>query len=495
MIQFCSFLILLFYTLTTGLWGFDWFTNQAKPHRPNVVYIFADDLGYAELGAYGQKKIRTPHLDLLAKEGIKFTNYYTGTPVCAPSRCQLMTGLHAGHSYIRGNFELGGFPDSTERGQMPLPENTLTLGKIFQEAGYKTACIGKWGLGMGYSSGSPNKQGFDYFYGYYDQKQSHNYYPTHLWENGQWDTLQNPVMDVHRRLNAETATEADFAYFKGKDFAIDKMAEKALNFIRQNKEKPFFLYLPFTIPHVSLQAPDAAVAEYKGQFEETPYYGQNGYASTPYPRATYAAMITYMDKKIGEVMALLKEQGLDENTLVIFTSDNGTTFNGGVDAAFFESVGAFRGLKMDVYEGGIRMPMLARWPGKIAPGSVTDHVGAHYDVLATMVDLLQKKPVPGDGISFLPTLLGRKNQKKHEFLYWEYPEKGGQVAVRLGKWKGVKVDMKKNQQAAWELYDLEKDASETANLAAQHPEIINRMDQIVQTEHRPSHVSAWEFVR
>jgi arylsulfatase A-like enzyme len=244
-----------------------------------------------------------------------------------------------------------------------------------------------------------------------------------------------------------------------------------------------------------LQAPDAAVDEYRGQFPETPYYGQQSYASTPYPRATYAAMITYMDKKVGEVTALLKELGLDENTLVIFTSDNGTTFNGGVDAKFFESVGPYRGLKMDVYEGGIRMPMVARWPDKIKPGSVTNHVAVHYDVLATLSELVKAPAVQSDGISFLPTLLGKaKRQKKHEYIYWEYPEKGGQLAIRMGKWKGVKVEMKKNKSARWELYDLTADESETTDLATQYPAIVARFDQIVKKEHQPSHVPAWEFV-
>ena len=463
--------------------------------KPNIIYIYADDLGYAELGCYGQKKIKTPNIDRIAKEGILFTDYYTSTPVCAPSRCQLLTGKHAGHSYIRGNYELGGFADSTERGQMPLPAGTVTVGTLLQKEGYTTGAIGKWGLGMGYSSGSPNKQGFDYFYGYYDQKQAHNYYPTHLWENEKWDTLNNPVINVHKRLDPKTATKADFDYYKGNDYAIDKMGEKALAFVRDNKDRPFFLYLPFTVPHVSLQAPDAAVAEYLGRFPETPYYGGQSYASTPYPLSTYAAMITHMDRKVGDVMALLKELGIDDNTLVIFTSDNGTTFNGGVDAEFFNSVGPYRGLKMDVYEGGIRMPMVARWPGRITPGSVTDHLGAHYDVLATLLDVARAKPVPSDGISFLPALLGQKDQqKKHEYLYWEYAEKGGQLAIRLGKWKGVKVDMKKNKNAKWELYDLQKDESETTDLAAQHPELVARFDKIVKKEHQPSHVADWEFV-
>ncbi|HEV7347329.1 arylsulfatase [Telluribacter sp.] len=482
-------ILLLLFSFTTT------FLRAQQAGKPNIIFIFADDLGYAELGCYGQKKIRTPNIDRIAREGIRFTDYYTSTPVCAPSRCQLLTGTHGGHSYIRGNYELGGFADSLERGQMPLPANTVTVGTLLQKAGYKTACIGKWGLGMGYSTGDPNKQGFDYFYGYYDQKQAHNYYPTHLWENGKWDTLNNPVIDVHRRLDPQTATAGDFNYFRGKDYAINKMAEKAQRFIRENKNQPFFLYLPFTIPHVSLQAPEVAVKEYVGKFEEKPYYGQQNYASTPYPRATYAAMITYMDKKVGEVLTLVKELGLDENTIIIFTSDNGTTFNGGVDAKFFESVGPFRGLKMDMYEGGIRMPMVARWPGKIAPGQVTDHVAVHYDVMATLAELVNAGPVKTDGISFLPTLLGQAGrQRKHEYLYFEYPEKGGQLAIRFGKWKGVKVNMKKDKDARWELYDLEKDISETTDQAAFHPEIVLKFNQIVKKEHRPSHLPEWEFV-
>ncbi len=467
----------------------------AQKKQPNIIFIYADDLGYAELGCYGQTKIKTPHIDKIAKEGIRFTDYYTSAPVCAPSRCQLITGMHSGHSYIRGNYELGGFPDSTERGQLPLLPNTLTIGTELQKAGYKTGCIGKWGLGMGYSTGAPLKQGFDYFYGYYDQKQSHNYYPTHLWENGQWDTLHNPVIDVHRRLDPKTATQKDFDYFKGNDFAIDKMGEKALKFINDNKEQPFFLYLPFTIPHVSLQAPDSAVAAYRGKFPETPYFGGQGYASTPYPLATYAAMITYMDSKVGEIMKTLKDLGLDDNTIVFFTSDNGTTFNGGVDAKFFESVGGFRGLKMDVFEGGIRMPMVVRWPGKIKPQSETGLIAAHHDVLATLLELGSAKKVASDGISFLPTLLGKtKKQVSHDFLYWEFAEKGGQIAIRMGKWKGVKVDLIKHPKNPWQLYDLISDEGEQNDIGHKHPKILKQFDEFVKREHRPSHIEKWEFV-
>lgn len=476
--------------------GFSFVRTPPPTTRPNIIYIYADDMGYAELGCYGQKKIKTPHLDKLASEGIRFTQHYTSTPVCAPARCQLLTGKHAGHSYIRGNYELGGFPDSLEGGQMPLYPGAFTIGRMLQGVGYTTACIGKWGLGMANSSGSPNSQGFDYFYGYLDQKQAHNFYPTHLWENGKSVPLNNPVIDVHKKLTPETATDAAFAYYRGKDYAIDKMAQKALAFVKENKNRPFFLYLPFTTPHVSLQAPEEAVNEYVGQFEGKPYLGEKSYASTPYPRATYAAMITYMDKQVGALMQLLKDLKIDDNTIVMFSSDNGATFNGGVEAAYFRSVANLRGLKMDVYEGGIREPMIARWPQKIPANQVTDHVSVQYDVMATLADIAgYPKPIDTDGLSFLPTLLGQKTkQKQHAYLYWEYPEKGGQLAIRMGNWKGVKTEVRKNRKGPWELYDLSKDESETTNVAAQHPELIREFDEIVEREHVPSHIKEWEFV-
>jgi len=349
---------------------------------------------------------------------------------------------------------------------------------------------------MANTTGSPNLQGFDYFYGYLDQKQAHNYYPTHLWENGKIAPLNNPVINVHRRLIPETATEEAFAYFQGKDYAVDKMAEKALSFVRNHQEQPFFLYLPFTAPHVSLQAPQAAVKEYIGQFDDKPYLGQQSYASTPYPRATYAAMITHMDKQVGALMQLLKDLKIDDNTLVLFSSDNGATFDGGVEASYFKSVANLRGLKMDVYEGGIREPMLARWPKKIPAGKVTDHVSVQYDVMATLAELIgYQKPLATDGISFLPTLLGQKEkQRKHPFIYWEYPEKGGQLAIRMGNWKAVKTNVCKNRTGSWELYDMSKDESETTDVAAQHPDLLRQFDAIVQREHTPSHLKEWEFV-
>jgi arylsulfatase A len=386
-----------------------------KSKLPNIIYIYADDMGYAELGCYGQQKIKTPNLDRMAAEGMRFTQHYTGAPVCAPARCMLMTGKHGGHSYIRGNHELGGFPDSAERGQLPLRAAEFTVAELLKQNGYTTALTGKWGMGMNNTEGSPSKQGFDYYYGYLDQKQSHNFYPTHLWENDKWDSLHQPFINVHKRLDSTKATDSDFEYYKGKVYAGDKITEKALAFIEQQKSNPFFLYMPYTMPHVSLQAPDKYVSQYVGLFNEKPYYGQQGYASTKYPLSTYAAMITYLDEQVGIIMQRIKYLGLDENTIIMFSSDNGATFNGGVDAKFFNSVGGLRGLKMDVYEGGIRMPFIVRWSGKIKAGSTSHHISAQYDLFATVADLTKQKTENTDGLSFLPELLG-KNQKQHEYL-------------------------------------------------------------------------------
>ncbi len=481
-------------------WGTNSLSAQNKkvfdpPAMPNIVYIYADDLGWGELGCYGQQKIKTPHLDQMAAEGMRFTQHYSGTPVCAPARCMLMTGLHGGHAYIRGNHELGGFPDSAERGQMPLLKAEFTVAELLKQKGYVTGLVGKWGLGMNNTEGSPINQGFDYYYSYLDQKQAHNYYPTHLWENEKWDSLHQPFINVHRKLDPQTATDADFEYFKGKVYAPAKMTEKALGFLEENKKHPFFLYMPYTIPHASLQAPDEWVRQYIGLFEEKPYYGQQSYASTKYPLSTYAAMISFLDAQVGLVMEKIKLLGLDENTIILFSSDNGTTFNGGVDAKFFNSVAGLRGLKMDLYEGGIREPFIARWPGKIKPGTVSDLISAQFDFFATVADLTHQKVTGIDGISFLPELL-QKKQKKHKYLYFEYPEKGGQIAIRLGDWKGVKSNLKKNPAAPWELYHLQSDLGETKNLAKDHQQILKKLDAIVKKEHRDSKANepAWQFV-
>ncbi|TKC08960.1 arylsulfatase [Pedobacter frigoris] len=470
--------------------------SEVSAKKPNIIYIYADDMGYGETGPYGQKLIKTPNLDKMAREGMKFTQHYTSTPVCAPARCMLMTGKHGGHSYIRGNYEMGGFSDDKEGGQMPLPEGIFTIPAMLKSVGYTTGMSGKWGLGMHNSTGSPNKQGFDYAYGLLDQKQAHNFYPTHLWENGKWDTLSNHYFDSHKRLDSARATDEDFASFIGKDYAATKMTEKALKFIENNKKKPFFLYLPYTIPHVGLQVPSEELTQYIGKFPgEKPYYGQNGYNPSKYPLSTYAAMITYLDKQIGLVMEKVKALGLDDNTIIMFSSDNGATFNGGVQAKYFNSVAGLRGLKMDLFEGGIREPFIARWPGKIPANTSSDLISAQFDMMATFAAISGAKTNNTDGISLLPTLLGKPNmQRQREYLYFEYPEKGGQVAIRMGDWKGVRINVRKDINAPWMIFNLKTDMGETTDLAAQHPELIAKFNAIMKKEHQISHINEWEFL-
>jgi len=472
--------------------------ENSKQKLPNIIYIYADDLGYGEIEPYGQRKIRTPHLNKLSEEGMKFTDHYTSMPVCAPARCMLLTGKHAGHSYIRGNYEMGGFADSLEAGQMPLPEDIYTLPKMLKKAGYTTGMVGKWGLGMHNTTGSPLKQGFDFYVGILDQKQAHNFYPTHIWLNDEPLELNNPIINVHRQLDSTKVTDKDFDSYVGLEYAGDVMTKHVLAFIEDNRERSFFLYLPFPQPHVSLQAPQQYIDQYIGEFEnEKPYYGQQGYAPAKHPLSTYAAMITYLDAQVGKIMEKVAALGLDENTIIMFSSDNGTTFNGGVQSAFFNSVSGLRGLKMDVFEGGIRVPFIVRWPGKIKAASVTDLVSVQYDLMATLADLTNQNPRNTDGISFLPTLLGNNTaQKKHEYVYWEYPEKGGQVAIRMGKWKGVKIDIRRKtyEKSPWMLFDLEKDTNEVNNLANDYPELIQKFNEIVKKEHQPSHINDWEII-
>jgi arylsulfatase A len=442
---------------------------EERKKKPNIVYIMADDLGYAELGCYGQKKIRTPNIDKLAVEGMKFTHHYSGNPVCAPSRCALMTGLHTGHAQIRANKQVGGHEGwvlgSTIGGQWPIKADTVTVAKILKKAGYTTGAFGKWGLGRAGTTGDPNKQGFDHFYGYICQRQAHTYYPNHLWRDGKIEWLD--------------ANEDG----KEKVYSHDLIAQEALKFLRANKDKSFFLYVPFTIPHVALQVPEDSLAEYRGQWPDPPYTGDKGYFPHPNPRACYAAMITRMDKDVGRIMSLLKELSLDDNTLVIFTSDNGPTFNGGTDSAFFESAKPLRGLKASVYEGGIRVPYIARWSGRIKAGSLNDHISAFWDFLPTCCELIGVEPPKDiDGISMLPTLLGQnQRQKEHKYLYWELR---GQQAIRMGKWKSVRL--KPNRKI--ELYDLENDIAESKDLADEHPEIIAELAELFKTGRTESEV-------
>ena len=468
--------------------------NKTDSQPPNIIYILADDLGYGEIGAYGQEKIQTPNLDRLASGGMRFTQHYTGAPVCAPSRYMFLTGTHAGHSYIRGNYELGQFEDENEGGQMPIPETTPTLAKMLKKAGYQTALVGKWGLGMNGTSGSPLLQGFDYYYGYLDQKQAHNYYPTHLWENDEVAPLNNDYFLVHNRIEEGSEQDA-FDQFKGKDYAPDRMIDKALHFLDTTSvEKPFFLYYPSPIPHVSLQVPDSLIDHYRNQFDETPYYGDRGYAAHQYPRAAYAAMITHLDTEVGKIWEAVKSRGQEENTIILFTSDNGPTFAGGVDAEYFNSAAGFRGLKMDVYEGGIRIPFIAYWKGKIVPGSNSNLVSGHWDMFNTFAALSGQKQTSPDGVSLLPELLGKEGQEQREFIYFEYPEKRGQIALRMGDWKGVKIDIKTNTNASWELYDLKNDPTEKNDLASQNPGVVKKIDSIQRKAHRHPHIREWEFI-
>ena len=435
---------------------------KASAARPNIIFILADDLGYGELGSYGQKKILTPRLDKMASEGLRFTNAYSGNAVCAPSRCSLMTGLHQGHAWVRDNRTYG------VEGQTPLPASTVTIARLLQAAGYRTGAMGKWGLGGPGSDGDPNKQGFDLFYGFNCQGHAHNHYPFYLWKNDQ-----------------RVALPGNDGTYKGKQYAHDLFEKEALDFIQANKDRPFFLYVPFTVPHVSLQVPPDSLEPYK-DWEEKPYWGEKGYLPHQRPRAAHAGMITRMDRSVGRILDLVASLGLDENTLVIFSSDNGSIdAAGGHDLEFFKGNGALRGEKGQLYEGGIRIPFIARWPGRIKAGTSSDIPIAFWDVLPTLCDVA-KIPTPGrlDGLSFEPTLFGRP-QTAHEYFYWEFPSYGGQQAVRMGRWKAIRTDLAKGPQPV-QLYDLETDPAETKDVAAANPSVLATIERIMSENHTRS---------
>lgn len=432
--------------------------------KPNVIYVLADDLGYGDVGCYGQLKVKTPNLDKMAAEGMRFTQHYAGSTVCAPSRCSLMTGQHTGHCYIRGNSDT-----------ISLPAANVTVAEIFKQAGYQTACIGKWGLGEVGTPGHPNKQGFDYYYGFLSQVAAHRYYPdasSPIWEN-------------------ETNASLD-----GKTYSHDVFTEKALNYITEKKDYPFFLYLTYTIPHAELLVPNEPdLVKYQSLgWAETPFPG-GWYAAQPTPHAAFAAMITRLDRDLGRILKLLKDLGLDEDTLVIFTSDNGPHAEGGGDPTFFNSSGPFKGIKRALYEGGIRVPMAARWPGTIAPGRTTDHISAFWDFLPTCCDLTGQ-PVPDgvDGISFLPTLLSR-TQPTHDYLYWEFYEENGKQAVRLGNWKMVRLNVSTYlSESAYlsdvsptnvKLYDLSTNLgeSDTYNLVSSNTSKTQELKNLIVQAH------------
>lgn len=481
-----------------------------KRTQPNIIYILADDLGYGDLGCYGQEKIETPNIDALAKSGMRFTQHYTGAPVCAPARCVLMTGKHSGHAYVRGNDEWRergdvwsyskAIIDPSLEGQRPLPENTETIAKILQSQGYTTAAVGKWGLGAPLTNGIPTKMGFDFFFGYNCQRQAHTYYPVHLYKNHERVYLGNDTIAPHTPLpqGADPYKEESYDNFNLAAYAPDLIFEELSNFVSENKEKPFFLYWASPIPHVPLQAPKRWVDYYVTKFgDEKPYEKDKDYFPARYPRATYAAMISYLDERVGQLVAQLKAEGLYDNTLIIFSSDNGPTFNGGVDSEWFQSARPFKGEygkgKGFVYEGGIRVPMIASWPLKIRAGSESEHISAFWDVLPTLCEVAGvEEEIQTDGISFLPALL-EKPQKTHNHLYWEFPEYGGQIAVRMNNWKLVCTNLHKGNKEV-EVYNLNVDTTESQNIAERHPELVAQFWEIVAKEHEKSWNEKWQYV-
>jgi arylsulfatase len=445
--------------------------SPARGGPPNVVFILADDLGRGDLGCYGQEKIKTPNIDRLAREGMRFTQFYAGSPVCAPSRCVLMTGKHTGHAAIRNNSE------HQPEGQRPMAAGEVTLADLFKRQDYATAAVGKWGLGYPGSEADPLKRGFDFFYGFNCQRHAHNHYPTYI-----------------RKNNDRIPLEGNDGGPTGKQYSHDLMEAEALAWLRRHKDRPFFLYLPFIIAHAALQVPDDSLAEYRGKWDDPPYdgftNGRRNYQPHPAPRAAYAAMVTRLDRTVGRVLDLLKALGLDDNTIVMFSSDNGPASRyGGHDSPFFRSAGPFRGFKGDVYEGGLRTPFIARWPGKISPGTESDLPGYFPDVLPTLLDLIgaaDRVPRGIDGISIAPTLLGRPSeQKQHEFLVWYFPGYTGQHAVRMGDWKGVRRGLLK-QKGPLELYNLKDDIGETTDVASKHPDVVKKLDDILTREYVPS---------
>jgi len=487
---------------------------NTKP-KPNIIYILADDLGYGDLGAFGSTKIETPNLDALAKNGMRFTQHYSGAPVCAPARYMLMTGQHAGHAYIRGNDEWrerdspsGGDVwnfedmenDSTLEGQRPLPDGTVLFPKRLQSVGYTTGSVGKWGLGAPQTNSIPNKMGFDFFYGYNCQRQAHTYYPVHLYKNENRVPLRNKLVAPSTKLpaGADPSKSESYAGFNQVDYAPDLMFAEMVNFISENKEKPFYFYWATPIPHVALQAPQRWVDYYEKKFDpEEPYTGNKGYFPHKNPRAAYAAMVSYLDENVGKLIEHLKKEGLYENTLIIFTSDNGPTFNGGTDSEWFNSAGPFTEdpakIKGHVYEGGIRVPMIASWPGKIAPGTSSDLISSHIDMMATFAEMTGFEVPENDGISILPTLTGKEGQKQHEYLYWEFPESGGQVAIRFGDWKLIRQHLKDKETPTLELYNLKIDPLETTNVAEANPEILAQAEAIFKQAHQPSELEKFRI--
>ncbi|MCD6288339.1 MAG: arylsulfatase [Candidatus Hydrogenedentes bacterium] len=454
--------------------------NRRRPvakERPNIIYILADDLGFGDLGCYGQKAIATPNIDRLAKEGIRFTQHYAGDTVCAPSRSCLMTGQHTGHTRVRGNRGINGQ-------RIPLEPDDITVAEVMKEAGYRTGLIGKWGLGEAGTTGIPTRKGFDYFFGYLNQGHAHNYYPEYLWRNEEKVYTGNVVKYY------DPAVPFGGIATKRVVYAPDLFIRETLDFVERNRDIPFFLYWACTIPHANNES--MKMGREHGM--EVPDFGRYKNKNWPDAEKGYAAMITRLDRDVGSLMAKIKELGLDNKTIVMFSSDNGPHKEGGADPEFFDSNGPLRGWKRDMYEGGIRVPLIARWPGEISPGSVTGHISAFWDMMPTWAELAGVRTPRGvDGISMVPTLLGYDfRQKKHEYLYWEFHEGGGKMAVRAGIYKAVRLNADKDPNGPIELYNLREDLGEQHNIADQHPVIAKRMAHYMEIAQTPSKEWPWQ---
>lgn len=454
--------------------------------KPNIIYILADDLGYGDLGSYGQEDIKTPNLDRMAEEGMRFTQHYSGSTVCAPSRSVLMTGLHSGHAPVRGNREV------LPIGQYPLQYGTITIPKLLQEAGYAAGAFGKWGLGYPGSEGMPSYQGFDIFFGNLGQRRAHFYYPEFLFLDEKGKELKRVELEGNQVEDDPERYPGSGVPISAVTYAPEKIQERVLSFIDDNSDQPFFLYYPSPIPHASLEVPEEFLKMYLDEngesiFEENPATQSYHYVRQDMPMATYAAMVTYLDKQVGEILNKLEEFDLADNTLVIFTSDNGPHSEGGYHYSMLNSNGDLRGGKRDLYEGGIRVPMIARWPGRIDGNQASDHSSSFYDMMPTFAELAGINTPPGrDGISLVPTLFGTGGQENHEYLYWEFHEQGGKQAIRKGDWKAVRLGIREDRNAPIELYNLSQDLSEENNVADQHPEIISEMDSLFRAAHIPS---------
>jgi len=463
--------------------------------RPNVVFILADDLGYGELGCYGQQKIPTPNIDRLAAEGTRFTRHYSGAPVCAPARCVLLTGRHLGHAEIRGNRQASrDFPQFKE-GQRPISAELVTLAEAFRNAGYATGAMGKWGLGPVGSTGDPNDQGFDRFFGYNCQAVAHSFYPKSLWRNREQVEINAKPVPGHRK---QPEGEVRLEDYQGERYAPYLMVDEAEKFIAEHRGGPFFLYLALIEPHVAMHPPEEAVGRFPEEWDQEAYRGQCGYLPHPRPRAGYAAMISDLDAHVGRVMRALEANGVADRTIVVFTSDNGTTHPGradthfhigGVDADFFDSTLDLKGYKGSVHEGGLRVPMVVRYPGKVEAGAVSEVPGYFADWYPTFCEALGlERPEGLDGESLWPAITGGEVKAERRPMVWFYPEYGGQVAVMLGDMKVLRRGLKTQRPGEWEVYDVVADRGETRNLAGRHPELIERAVEILEAEVSPNPV-------